>query len=67
MGKTYRKPSHSFDEESSRGRPAGRRSGGKLKTINSYVDEDLFDDDDTFEDDIEVVDEIQIHHTKNTP
>ena len=68
MGKTYRKQNHSkYDDDTSRGRPVGRRSGGKLKTINNYVDEDYYDDDDTFEDDIQLSDEIQIQHTKNTP
>jgi len=36
-----------------------------MKTLNSYVDEDIDLDDDIFDDDIEMTDEIDIQHIQN--
>jgi hypothetical protein len=37
-----------------------------MKTLNSYVEEDIdFDDEDIFDDDIEMTDEITIQHIQN--
>ena len=70
MGKTYHKNSKKFDEESSgrSGKPARHASGkktGGMRTLNSYVDEDIDLDDDIFDDDIEMTDEIDIQHIQN--
>lgn len=72
MGKTYKKQSHRYDDEQSSGRSGkhakhsnGKKSGG-MKTLNSYVEEDIdFDDEDIFDDDIELTDEIDIQHIQN--
>ena len=72
MGKTYKKQSHRYDDEQSSGRSGkhakhsnNRKSGG-MKTLNSYVEEDIdFDDEDIFDDDIEMTDEINIQHIQN--
>jgi hypothetical protein len=37
-----------------------------MRTLNSYVDEDIDLDDDIFDDDIEMTDDIQIQHNTNT-
>jgi hypothetical protein len=71
MGKTYHKNSKKFDEESSgrSGKPARHASGkktGGMRTLNSYVDDDIDLDDDIFDDDIEMTDDIQIQHNTNT-
>ena len=60
MGKTYNK--QKTDKEFS-----GKRSGksGGMKTLNSYVEEELEFDDGIFEDDIEMTDDIQIQHIQN--
>jgi hypothetical protein len=70
MGKTYHKNSKKFEEESSgrSGKPARHASGkktGGMRTLNSYVDEDIDLDDDIFDDDIEMTDEIDIQHIQN--
>jgi hypothetical protein len=36
-----------------------------MKTLNSYVEEDIDLDDDIFDDDIEMTDEIDIQHIQN--
>lgn len=63
MGKTYKKQPLKFDEDFASRRSgkniASRKSGG-MKTLNSYVDEDL--DDDPFVDDVGLEDEIFIQH-----
>lgn len=72
MGKTYKKQSHRYDDEQSSGRSgkhakhaSGKKSGG-MKTLNSYVEEDIdFDDEDIFDDDIEMTDDIDIQHIQN--
>ena len=72
MGKTYKKLSHRYDDEQSSGRSGkhakhsnNRKSGG-MKTLNSYVEEDIdFDDEDIFDDDIEITDEITIQHIQD--
>jgi hypothetical protein len=72
MGKTYQKNSKRFDDEQTSGRSGkqakhsnNRKSGG-MKTLNSYVEEDIDFDDDIFDDDIEITDEISIQHNTNT-
>jgi hypothetical protein len=63
MGKTYKKQPSKFDEEfASRrsGKNTNSRKSGGMKTLNSYVDEDL--DDDPFVDDVGLEDEIFIQH-----
>jgi len=72
MGKTYKKQSHRYDDDQSSGRSGkhakhanGKKSGG-MKTLNSYVEEDIdFDDEDIFDDDIEMTDDIDIQHIQN--
>jgi hypothetical protein len=71
MGKTYYKNSKRFDEEQTSGRSGkhakhsnNRKSGG-MKTLNSYVEEDIDLDDDIFDDDIEMTDDITIQHIQN--
>jgi len=72
MGKTYKKLSHRYDDEPTSGRSGkhakhsnNRKSGG-MKTLNSYVEEDIdFDDEDIFDDDIEMTDEITIQHIQD--
>jgi hypothetical protein len=66
MGKTYRKQASRYDDESSSGRTGkhakhsnNHKSGG-MKTLNSYVEEDI-----DFDDDIELTDEIEIQHIQN--
>lgn len=68
MGKTYKKHIDEFSSERS-GKGAkhanGRKTGG-MKTLNSYVEEDIdFDDEDIFDDDIELTDEITIQHIQD--
>ena len=68
MGKTYHKNSKKFEEDFSgqrSGKTTGKKGGG-MKTLNSYVDEDIDLDDDIFDDDIEMTDDIQIQHNTNT-
>jgi hypothetical protein len=60
MGKTYNK--QKTDNEFSRKRSG---KGGGMKTLNSYVEEELDFDDGIFEDDIEMTDDIQIQHIQN--
>jgi len=69
MGKTYKKQPHRYDDENASGRSGkhakhsnNKKSGG-MKTLNSYVDEEL--DDDPFVDDIGIEDEIFIQHIQN--
>ena len=69
MGKTYNKQRN--DDEFSSGRSGkhskhanGKKTGG-MKTLNSYVEEELEFDDGIFEDDIEMTDDIQIQHIQN--
>jgi hypothetical protein len=71
MGKTYYKNSKRFDDEQTSGRSGkhakhsnNRKSGG-MKTLNSYVEEDIDLDDGIFEDDIEMTDNITIQHIQN--
>jgi hypothetical protein len=71
MGKTYRKQASRYDDEPSSGRTGkhakhsnNHKSGG-MKTLNSYVEEDIDFDDDIFDDDIELTDEIEIQHIQN--
>jgi hypothetical protein len=71
MGKTYKKQTHRYDDEQSSGRSGkhakhsnNKKSGG-MKTLNSYVDEDIDLEDDVFDDDIEMTDEIDIQHIQN--
>ena len=71
MGKTYKKPNHRYDDEQASGRSGkhvkhsnNKKSGG-MKTLNSYVEEDIDLDDDIFDDDIEMTDEIDIQHIQN--
>jgi hypothetical protein len=71
MGKTFKNLSHRYDDEKTSGRSGkhskhsnNRKSGG-MKTLNSYVDEDIEFDDDIFDDDIEMTDDIQIQHIQN--
>jgi len=72
MGKTYKKQPHRYDDEQSSGRSgkhakhSNNKKGGGMKTLNSYVEEDIdFDDEDIFDDDIEMTDEIDIQHIQN--
>ena len=70
MGKTYYKSSKDDDSFGGRsGKPAkhsnGKKTGG-MRTLNSYVDEDIDLDNDIFDDDIEMTDDIQIQHNTNT-
>ena len=69
MGKTYHKQSNRFDDEnpSSRsGKHSSNRKGGGMRTLNSYVEEDInFNDEDVFDDEFGVEDEIQIQHIQN--
>ena len=71
MGKTYTKNSKRFDDEisSSRGGKHSKHANGKktggMRTLNSYVDEDIDYDDDPFDDEIGIEDEIFITHTQN--
>lgn len=72
MGKTYKKQIRQYDDEQTSGRSGkhakhsnNRKSGG-MKTLNSYVEEDIeFNDEDIFDDDIEMTDEIDIQHIQN--
>jgi hypothetical protein len=70
MGKTYHKQSSRYDEEpSSRSgkhtKHSNNRKSGGMRTLNSYVEEDIdFDDEDLFDDDFGVEDEIQIQHIR---
>lgn len=71
MGKTYKKQPHRYDDENASGRSGkhakhsnNKKSGG-MKTLNSYVDEDIDLDDDIFDDDIEMADKIDIQHIQN--
>ncbi len=71
MGKTYKKQTRQYDDEQTSGRSGkhakhsnNKKSGG-MKTLNSYVEEDIEFDDDIFEDDIELTDEIDIQHIQN--
>jgi hypothetical protein len=71
MGKTYKKQPHRYDDETASGRSGkhakhsnNKKSGG-MKTLNSYVEEDIDLDDDIFDDDIEMTDEIDIQHIQN--
>ncbi len=71
MGKTYKKQNRQFDDEQTSGRSGkhakhsnNKKSGG-MKTLNSYVEEDIEFDDDIFDDDIELTDEIDIQHIQN--
>ena len=71
MGTTYKKQPHRYDDENASGRSGkhanhsnNKKSGG-MKTLNSYVDEDIDLDDDIFDDDIEMTDEIDIQHIQN--
>ena len=72
MGKTYKNLNHRYDDEQSSGRSGkhkkhanGKKTGG-MKTLNSYVEEDIdFDDEDIFDDDIEMTDEITIQHIQD--
>ncbi len=71
MGKTYKKQTRQYDDEQTSGRSGkhakhsnNKKSGG-MKTLNSYVEEDIEFDDDIFEDDIELTDEIDIQHIRN--
>lgn len=72
MGKTYKKQSHRYDDEQTSGRSgkhskhSNNKKGGGMKTLNSYVEEDIdFDDEDIFDDDIEMNDDITIQHIQN--
>lgn len=68
MGKTYHKQSNRYDDDSSSrsgksSKHLNNRKSGGMRTLNSYVDEDInFNDEDIFDDDFGVVDEIQIQH-----
>ena len=71
MGKTYKKQTRQYDDEQTSGRSGkhakhsnNKKSGG-MKTLNSYVEEDIDFDDDIFDDDIELTDEIEIQHIQN--
>ncbi len=71
MGKTYKKQTRQYDDEQTSGRSGkhakhsnNKKSGG-MKTLNSYVEEDIEFDDDIFDDDIELTDEIDIQHIQN--
>jgi hypothetical protein len=71
MGKTYKKQNRQFDDEQTSGRSGkhskhsnNKKSGG-MKTLNSYVEEEIDFDDDVFDDDIEMTDDIQIQHIQN--
>ncbi len=71
MGKTYKKQTRQYDDEQTSGRSGkhakhsnNKKSGG-MKTLNSYVEEDIDFDDDIFDDDIELTDEIDIQHIQN--
>ena len=71
MGKTYKKLNNRYDDEQSSGRSgkhvkhSNNKKGGGMKTLNSYVEEDIDFDDDVFDDDIEMTDDIQIQHIQN--
>lgn len=71
MGKTFKKQSSRYDDEFSSKRSgkhakhANNRKTGGMKTLNSYVEEELEYDDDPFSDDIEITDEIYIQHTQD--
>ncbi len=71
MGKTYKKQNRHFDDEQTSGRSGkhakhsnNKKSGG-MKTLNSYVEEEIDFDDDVFDDDIEMTDDIHIQHIQN--
>lgn len=66
MGKTYKKqPSNYDDEFASRrsGKNTNSRKFGGMKTLNNYVDEELYED--PFVDDIGIEDEIFLQHIQN--
>lgn len=71
MGKTYHKQSNRYDDEPSgrsgkHSKHSNNRKSGGMRTLNSYVEEDIdFDDEDVFDDDFEVSDEILIQHIQN--
>jgi hypothetical protein len=71
MGKTYHKNSKRFDDElggrsGKHAKHANNKKTGGMRTLNSYVEEDIdFDDEDIFDDDFEVSDEITIQHIQN--
>ena len=71
MGKTYQKNSKRFEDESSgrsgkHARHANGKKTGGMRTLNSYVDEDIdFEAEDIFDDQIGMEDEISIQHIQN--
>ena len=65
MGKTYNKKKTDNEFSGKRSGKSTGKNGGGMKTLNSYVEEELDFDDDIFNDDIEMTDDIQIQHIQN--
>ncbi|CAB4170649.1 hypothetical protein UFOVP909_106 [uncultured Caudovirales phage] len=65
MGKTYNKQKTDNEFSGKRSGKSTGKNGGGMKTLNSYVEEELDFDDDIFNDDIEMTDDIQIQHIQN--
>ena len=65
MGKTYNKQKTDNEFSGKRSGKSTGKNGGGMKTLNSYVEEELDFDDGIFDDDIEMTDEIQIQHIQN--
>ena len=65
MGKTYNKQKTDSEFSGKRSGKSTGKKGGGMKTLNSYVEEELDFDDGIFDDDIEMTDEIQIQHIQN--
>jgi hypothetical protein len=65
MGKTYNKQRTDDEFSGKRSGKSTSKKGGGMKTLNSYVEEELDFDDGIFDDDIEMTDDIQIQHIQN--
>ena len=65
MGKTSNKQKTDNEFSGKRSGKSTGKNGGGMKTLNSYVEEELDFDDDIFNDDIEMTDDIQIQHIQN--
>jgi len=65
MGKTYNKQKTDSEFSGKRSGKSTGKKGGGMKTLNSYVEEELDFDDGIFDDDIEMTDDIQIQHIQN--
>ena len=65
MGKTYNKQRNDDEFSGKRSGKSTGKKGGGMKTLKSYVEEELDFDDGIFDDDIEMTDDIQIQHIQN--